>query len=372
MITKKFIFEDDSIDEMTDFDKVLALNKHKISFLDVEFVDSNGKSYSDIIEVKRDGIYFDFTGVAEYLRFFFPEMYGDDDSDGYYEARYFESMYEGTWDWYEDISDSIDSDYDEGDTIRSFNQENLNLTKEILAIINPTVGQKITTDNNARLSDNVAVEIANTLSTLELKDELIGAYANATSHVYDELVPKEIKDTYCDCLKQELGVEALSCFHMYKMDWMTVILLFAQYGGNDEDLFLDVLFEAIKNLKTITHLPEYYEVRYNVWDEQKFNNYFQTDVEQILEKALYKLEFDDRFSNEYLEVVRQISKLGGFDKWIHSKDKTVRIRLNKIELGTNKVQYTISKNYKTKSGKAKIEDIINLIYNKTLFDPLEY
>ena len=55
------IFEQDEDDvELTDYQKILALNKRKMSPYDVEFYDSEGKDYSDVIEVTQDGLIFTF------------------------------------------------------------------------------------------------------------------------------------------------------------------------------------------------------------------------------------------------------------------------------------------------------------------------
>ena len=81
------IFEQDEDDvELTDYEKILALNKKKISPYDVEFYNSEGEDFSDIIEVTQDGLIFTFDGLEEFLRFFFPEEFGDDGTDGWYEA----------------------------------------------------------------------------------------------------------------------------------------------------------------------------------------------------------------------------------------------------------------------------------------------
>lgn len=371
MLTKKFIFEnDDETEEISDFEKILRLNKGKISFLDAEFYNSRGESFNDIIDVRKDGIYFTFDDLKEYLGFFFPEMYGEEDSDGYYEATYFDSMYYGTWDWNDEIYDISSSDWDEGYIVSSFNSENYGLCEKIAKIINPSLAKKMEgkQSNYGSVIDN---EISDMLSTLNLKDSMEGIYTDANASILYEQVPKYIKDMYCDCLNP-IGIEVYSCFYTYKMDWSSIILLFAQHG-EENDLFLDLLFQTI-NETNISHLPEYYEVRYNVWDKDAFDKYFQIPVKQELEEILYKIEFEEQFSSKYLEVVKKISKIGGFDRWIHSKDGKYEVRLLSVDPETTKVNFLLSKlgGYTRQKRQTYIDDIINLLYNKTLFDPTQF
>ena len=65
------IFEQEEEEELNDFQKILALNKKKISPYDVEFFNSEGNDFSDVITVEQDGLMFTFDGLEEYLRFFF-------------------------------------------------------------------------------------------------------------------------------------------------------------------------------------------------------------------------------------------------------------------------------------------------------------
>ena len=130
------IFEQDEDEvELTDYQKILALNKRKISPYDVEFYDSEGKDYSDVIEVTQDGLIFTFDGLDEYLRFFFPEEFGDENTDGWYEAGYLDSMYRGDWDW--DYWDRSSEDWDEGYVIDSIRGESRNVLYQLLQYTSP-------------------------------------------------------------------------------------------------------------------------------------------------------------------------------------------------------------------------------------------
>jgi hypothetical protein len=71
---KRLLIEED-IDELEDFRKILPLNKRKLDHNDVVFYNSEGKDFSDIIEVTPHGLLFHFNDLEEFLKFFFQETY---------------------------------------------------------------------------------------------------------------------------------------------------------------------------------------------------------------------------------------------------------------------------------------------------------
>ena len=67
--------EEEEEKELTDYEKILALNKRKIDPYETDFDGCDGTDYSDYYEVGYDGITFTFhDGLEEYLRFFFKEI----------------------------------------------------------------------------------------------------------------------------------------------------------------------------------------------------------------------------------------------------------------------------------------------------------
>jgi hypothetical protein len=129
------IFEQEEEEELTDFQKILALNKKKISTYDVEFFNSEGNNFSDIITVDQDGLTFTFEGLEEYLRFFFPEEYGDEYSDGYYEAVNYDSMYRRSWTW--DFDDRSYDDWREGVIVEALTSDHLEIIYDVAKIVQP-------------------------------------------------------------------------------------------------------------------------------------------------------------------------------------------------------------------------------------------
>ena len=139
MIKKIFLFEeDDSDEEKSDYQKILEINKKKLSPHDVDFFDSEGNSYEGIIEVRQDGLHFTFDGLTEYLQFFFKEYY-EEGSDGEYDAHNYESMYNGNWGWWSEFSDRSYDDWRERYVIDYFTYEQLSIVKEIAKYLSSEV-----------------------------------------------------------------------------------------------------------------------------------------------------------------------------------------------------------------------------------------
>ena len=88
-ILKIFEEEDDDV-ELTDYQKILALNKKRIDPYYTDFDGCDGEDYSDYYEVGYDGITFTFhEGLEDYLRFFFKETFGHKGSEGCVNPLYY-------------------------------------------------------------------------------------------------------------------------------------------------------------------------------------------------------------------------------------------------------------------------------------------
>ena len=288
MLRKKFIFENEEEIEKNDFQTILDLNKKRISPYSVIFDTSDGKMFDDIIEVTRDGIVFTFDGLVQYLGFFFPDMYGEENSDGQYDAQAYEAMYDGRYHWYDEFSDRHYDDWSEGYLADYFKPDHLKLIKNLAKYLSPSVYGMIEKNNKGVYQLKGEVEnrkVCGFLETINLSDEITSIYTNAQVQATEDATIQGIKDTYCDCL-YEVGIRRYSdkyCFWKYELDWGSAILLFARFG-TENDKLLDLLFEGIKKSPNIKHLPEYYEMQYNYWDDQKFNEVWEPEIKELLEK----------------------------------------------------------------------------------------
>jgi len=379
MLKKKFIFEneDEDPDNWSDYKNIMHLAKNRISPYGVTFETSDGKSFDDIIEVTRDGIIFTFDGLKDYLQFFFPEDYGEDNTDGEWDASNYEAMYKGRWDWYDEFYDRDSEDWKEGYVTDRLRKNHLELIRDITKTISPRLYTKLSKmlEEGTPLESELNIEIRDFLDTINLGDDIVGAFTDANYAAIVDEVPKGIRETYCDCLRN-VGVERYSqkyCFWKYQMDWGSCMMLYARFG-TDEDKLLDLLFESIKK-DNIRHLPEYYEMQYEFWDSQKFDKTWNTKVTKVLERKLEDIQNNlEDYDEKYLEVIDKVSQLGGINTWIKTKDGKYEIRIDDIEPSTALIIYKIKEPYKWryKGGKTDIDSLINMIYNEKLFDMLEH
>jgi len=394
------IFEQDEDDvELTDYQKILALNKKKISPYDVEFYDSEGKDYSDVIEVTQDGLIFTFDGLDEYLRFFFPEEFGDEGTDGYYEAGYLDSMYRGTWEY--DFWDRSSDDWDEGYVIDSVKGESAKVLYEILQKTSPLLAKKIKVniDGNIRFNDSLNQEISDFIEVLSesAKDDLISAFVYANESATASEVPNYIESHYCDGLK-DIGIEKYSnkyCFWKYELSWGPAIMLFVRHGSPDDNL-LDIMFEAIRK-EFKNHTTEYYEIQFNAFDNDAFKEYFGKKSLEIFKDLLSEIEEDetkiDGNFKKYLKIIDIISQKIGFNKWkkLPTPDDTGKdafvtrrvpdayrypyeILIDDVDKDTLLVRYKVknTKSWGVKVGRVPLETIFDMLSTPQLFDPTEF
>lgn len=379
MLKKKFIFENDheeDPDNWSDYKNIMHLAKNRISPYGVTFETSDGKSFDDIIDVTRDGIIFTFDGLKDYLQFFFPEEY-EEDTDGEYDASNYEAMYYGNWGWYDDFYDRDVEDWREGYVTDRFRKNHLELIRDITKTISPRLYIKLSKvlEGKEEYDGILNIEVRDFLDTINLGDNIVEAYTDANYQAVVDEIPKGIRETYCDCLRN-VGVERYSkktCFWKYEMDWGSCMMLYARFG-TDEDKLLDLLFESIKK-EGIRHLPAYYEMQYEFWDTDRFETTWNTKVTEVLERKLEDIQNNpEDYDEKYLEVIDKVSQLGGINTWIKTKDKKYEILIDDIEPSTSLISYKIKEPYKwnTKRGKTDIDSLISMIYNEKLFNMLEY
>ena len=371
MIKKIFLFEeDDSDEEKSDYQKILEINKKRLSPYDVDFFDSKGNDYDGIIEVRQDGLHFTFDGLAEYLQFFFKEYY-EEGSDGEYDAQNYESMHSGNWGWWSDFSDRSYDDWSEGYVIDYFTYEQLSIVKEIAKYLSSEVYNSIELKNGKVISKDTD-KITNLLEILGLEDAITDAYIDASVLAVENEVPEGIEKSYCNCL-DEIGIERYSdkyCFWKYELSWGSAIMLFARFGEPD-DLLLDLLFKAVESAN-VNHLPEYYEMQHQFWDGQAFNEYWNNKVTSILENELENIKDNtEQYNLKFFKLIDKIQKLGGIETWIYSKNKKYSIKINKVDNENLQITYQFRKlntSYNYKMMKTSFEYLLNLLNTEPLFD----
>ena len=377
MFKKKFLYEEEESVELNDFKKILALNKKKISPYDVEFFNSEGKDFSDIITVDQDGLTFTFEGLEEYLRFFFPEEFGEENSDGYYEAGYYDSMYRRSWTW--DFDDRSYDDWREGVIVEVLTSDHLEIIYDVAKIIQPGLLTAFNKGPDGKLQVFGGDGVDRVCAFLEqvdtrISDDITTSYVDAEVAAVEGGIEKYIEDAYCNCLSP-VGIDKYSerhCFWKYKLHWGDAILLFVRFG-TEKDSLLDLLFLAISK-ERISHLEEYYEIQYNVWDNEAFKGSFDHNVDNYLESFKDRVleDYNDGTLKKYFSVLDKINSTIGFDKYVKLPNSKVTLLIKSVDKETLKVKYVLRDNYKLTYGESYIDGILNMVYNESLFDPMDY
>ena len=73
-------------------------------------------------------------------------------------------------------------------------------------------------------------------------------------------------------------------------------------------------------------------------------------------------------------VLDKINSTIGFDKYVNVPNSDVRLIIKGVDKETLKVKFMLlnQKEYSQKYGESYIDDILNMVYNESLFNPMEY
>ena len=370
---KRLLIEND-VSELDDFQKILLLNKRKLSSDEVEFKSDKYEDNIDInsVRVQHDGLLFDFDYLEAFLKFFFPEVF-EEGSDGQWDAVNYDRMYHGSYDWYYECSDRSTDDWSEGYVLGYFcNQASLKL-KELLKIIAPSLVDSIS-DDGKRIDDES--EITDVLDKFfsrfgdEANDIICSAKANAT----DEGAKQGIINAYCETLS-EFGIEKWGkwCFGLYFISWGNLVQLYVENGEFDKKA-IDVILESID--KKFRHtLPDIYEMESYFMDNDIFNSESCQKLEDLVDVYIEKAEED--LNPDYIAVMEKLTKLGLFSnagKEIPGQ-KGLRIKVQEVDPETLKVKYIVGSNSyfgDRQYGLSTVDSVIAMATQPGLFNPADF
>jgi len=375
---KKLIIEEE-IKELDDFQKILLLNKKKLSYDDVLFMDDNRNDYDNIIDITADGLIFNFDDLEQFLKFFFPDIYGEEGGDSEWDARNYDSMYYNNYDWSDECYSRSNDEWNEGYSFGYICGEGIVKLRELISIVSPSLLKYFKTNNNNQVTIYGGdAEIASTLDNFfsRIGDDISEIICTSKSKMLDKIAPEYIENAFCDGLKP-LGIQNLdgrikNCFNTYFVSWGSLVQMYLDKGDFSENA-LNVMFKYIdKHFKG--HLPTYYEIEYNIFDQQMYDDFACEDMVQLIEKYVEKAQED--FNPKYIESVDKISKLGLFDTKRIPGDEEYYIKVKSIDPETLMVTFYISKNYYMgyggKYGNAPVDEVINLATQPGLFNPYEF
>jgi hypothetical protein len=368
---KRLLIEND-VPEMTDFQKILLLNKRKLSVDDVEFKSDKDDLKLNHVQVKHDGLLFDFDDLEQFLKFFhYPSF--EEGTDGEWDATNYDRMYYGSYDFYSECQDRAYGDWSEGYTLGYLCREAKLRLKELLKIIAPNLVDNIKEDGSRIDGEG---DITSVLDKYfqhigdEMDEIICSAKANATEAGVKEAIEKE----YCNTLS-EFGVEKWGkwCFGLYFISWGNLVQLFVEDGefdGNALDLLIDKINRKFKH-----SLPEHYEMEYYVMDNEMFQSQSCEKLVNLIDEYIEKAQ--EEFSPEYAKTMDKLSSLGLFRTSGVKIPGQVNeyIRVEEVDPETLKVKYIVGRNSyfgDRKYGLSTPDEVIAMATQPGLFNPTEF
>jgi hypothetical protein len=367
---KRLLIEND-VNEMTDFQKILLLNKRKLSPDDVEFITRVYDIDLDKVQVKPDGLLFEFDDLEQFLKFFHYPAF-EEGSDGEWAAINYDRMYYGSYDFYNECQERSYDDWREGYTLGYLCSEAKIRLKELLKLISPNLVDNI--HENGRIDDEGAITSVLDKYFKNIGDEMDEIICSAKSNATEVGVKEAINKEYCETLS-EFGVEKWGkwCFGLYFISWGNLVQLFVEDGEFDGNA-LDVLIQKIE--KKFRHgLPEYYEMEYQVMDNEMFESESCEKLVNLIDEYIERAQ--EELSPEYTKTMNKLSSLGLFNTsgLEIPGQRGLRIKVEEVDPETLKVKYILGQNSyfgDRQYGLSTPDSVIAMATQPGLFNPTEY
>lgn len=371
---KRLLIEND-IDELEDFRKILLLNKKKLDYRDVWFYDKDGNDFKNTIEVTAHGLLFHFDDLEQFLKFFFQETYREG-SDGEWDASNYDRMYYGQWDFYTECQDRSYDDWSEGYTLGYFCDSAMLKLKQLAEFLDPSTSKDFIRTNNGRIRYDGGGDLPTILDKFfpRLGDEIDEIICTGKDRAVSSGAQELIQNTYCNGLKQ-FGIENWGgrlheCFRTYFISWGNLVQMYVDTSNFEEPL-LDTMFSAIERGFN-NHPPEYYEIEYNVWDNEIFESETCERLEDLMDEYIEKAH--EEINSDYIEVMQKLGKLDLF-QFKQLPDKKHYLKVEKVDPETLKVTFRVGtnrQNWNSKMGVSDVDSVIAMATQPGLFDPTEY
>jgi hypothetical protein len=329
-----------------------------------------------------DKVVFNFKGEIESYLSFFRDAVGDDTLGRYsiYDQSFLVTTGHNNWmfqnpngDFFYDTG-KFDDDMSEGYPLYSLTSEQIDILKAIIEILQPQLlssfeGNDIKRDDLKSVADFIKDNLP------DLYESFSYAYSDAEDKSLHRGFLDYIESDICD-IYEDIGlkkVENSECFWRYEISVDKLLEFYEDDLESNKNFPVEQVLEnqVLGNLE----LNEYpYEMNDVYRDDDIFRHHFDDDMERALEKELDRVESDESLildSKQYKRISNYIENKFGFNTphKIKSADEETIILFNGVDPKTNKVKFTLVKDDEEKKGSAKLETIIKLLTNYTLFDP---
>ena len=377
---RKRLIVEDEVKQLNDFQKLLLLNKGKLDYEDVEFIDEDGENHPNIVEVTKDGLLFNFDDLEQFLKFFFPETYGKnaDGGDGEWDAVNYDSMYYGNYDFADECYSRSSDDWNEGYVLGNLCGEAMNKFYELVGLISPQSLKYFKVDGDNIQISTGEEQLTHLLDGFfpKMEDEMVEIECSGRQYMLRDEASNYIGEKFCNGLKP-LGIENwgkskfTECFKTYFISWGNLVQLYLYDGEFDGDV-LDVMFNYIeKNFKD--HPPVYYEIEYNVWDRDKYNDYACERYIKVIDYFIE--EARESYHPDYIKEMGRLNKLDLFNRKKIPGNNKYYIEVINLDPVTMKVKYLVHQEqwgYERKPGITTVDDVIAMATQPGLFDQMDF
>lgn len=350
--------------EDSDFMKLLALSKGRLSDNEVEFD-------ADYIYGVKDGyLLFWFDEEEEFL-----EKFGGYDE---YEAKDIVWMYYRPQDYEFLDYYSASEDWDEGYVWYSLSSDSKKEVKKLFNLIDMDIDIESNSDENTK---EISSQIASVFP--KLANTLTDRYYYAKEGAISNGIEKYMNGEFLEDLYRPLKLESWGdTFKKLKMPLSQLMLIYS-FSGSLNDSIDDVLdrYMVTRGSKMLPGNPR--EDYYSYEDGEYFTSEFEKDSSWDIEKTISDLEDDEETLENYKkygELIKFVNKLIGINKEkVLGKNPdgtytTLTVKSIESDTGKLNVEFNKKENPNTwasmdfKKGKIKQSTLGNLINNHQLFD----
>jgi hypothetical protein len=313
---------------------------------------------------------FDFDDLEQFLKFFHYPAF-EEGSDGEWDAINYDRMYYGSYGFYNECQDRAYDDWREGYTLAYLCSEAKIRLRELLKIIAPNLVDNIKEDGS-RIDGEGDITSVLDKYFKNIGDEMDEIICSAKANATEEGAKKEIQKVYCNTLS-EFGVEKWGkwCFGLYFISWGNLVQLFIEDGEFDGNA-LDVMIGKIYG-KFRYSLPEYYEMEYQVMDNEIFESQSCEKLVDLIDEYIERAQ--EELSPEFRKIIDKLSSLNLFYRKEIPGQKNLFIKVESVDPETLKVKYLIgSGSYfgDRKYGLASANEVIQMVTQPGLFNPTEF
>lgn len=277
--------------------------------------------------------------------------------------KWFLGMVNSTYSDYDFYSMDGDDEWNGGYILRYFNNEELELLREIIKIILPVYANTDFSD------DKINSEICETLN--EMFDYEIGSiisdYQIEMNRITRIGVERQVEDDLCNFF-ESYGIkksEDYDCYERYETTVDNLIKLYEEYQPKNKTIKSLLLAMSEDNAPGGWMYNTFEMIEWSEFNSEGFNR----DVNWNLEKIKDKVEENENF-NEYIDIFNEINKNYTIDKWYNlPRNKDASFRITGIDIDDLTIRVSISNNFKISNYVLNnLDEFYSLLYNYKLFD----